>query len=109
MVESALRHIELLESFDFHDIKLSIKASDVARTVEAYRLAASKTDFPLHVGVTEAGTLISGTVKSALGIGILLADGIGDTIRVSLTRDPLDEIRVGFEILKALKLSLIHI
>lgn len=104
MVESALRHIELLESFDFHDIKLSIKASDVARTVEAYRLAASKTDFPLHVGVTEAGTLVSGTVKSALGIGILLADGIGDTIRVSLTRDPVDEVRVGFEILKALKI-----
>lgn len=104
MVESALRHIELLESFDFHDIKLSIKASDVARTVEAYRLAASKTDFPLHVGVTEAGTLISGTVKSALGIGILLADGIGDTIRVSLTRDPVDEVRVGFQILKALKI-----
>lgn len=104
MVESALRHIELLESFDFHDIKLSIKASDVARTVEAYRLAASKTDFPLHVGVTEAGTLVSGTVKSALGIGILLADGIGDTIRVSLTRDPVDEVRVGFQILKALKI-----
>jgi len=104
MVESALRHIELLESFDFHDIKLSIKASDVVRTVEAYRLAASKTDFPLHVGVTEAGTLVSGTVKSALGIGILLADGIGDTIRVSLTRDPVDEVRVGFEILKALKI-----
>lgn len=104
MVESALRHVELLESFDFHDIKLSIKASNVARTVEAYRLAASKTDFPLHVGVTEAGTLISGTVKSALGIGILLADGIGDTFRVSLTRDPVDEVRVGFEILKALKI-----
>ncbi|MBN1843670.1 MAG: flavodoxin-dependent (E)-4-hydroxy-3-methylbut-2-enyl-diphosphate synthase [Deltaproteobacteria bacterium] len=104
MVESALRHIEFLESFDFRDIKLSIKASDVARTVEAYRLAASKTDFPLHVGVTEAGTLVSGTVKSALGIGILLADGIGDTIRVSLTRDPVDEVRVGFEILKALKI-----
>ncbi len=104
MVESALRHVELLESFDFHDIKLSIKASDVARTVEAYRLAASKTDFPLHVGVTEAGTLVSGTVKSALGIGVLLADGIGDTIRVSLTRDPVDEVRVGFEILKALKI-----
>jgi (E)-4-hydroxy-3-methylbut-2-enyl-diphosphate synthase len=104
MVESALRHIELLESFDFHDIKLSIKASDVARTVEAYRLAASKTDFPLHVGVTEAGTLVSGTVKSALGIGILLADGIGDTFRVSLTRDPVDEVRVGFQILKALKI-----
>jgi len=104
MVESARRHVELLQSVDFHDIKLSIKASDVARTVEAYRLLSSQTDLPLHVGVTEAGTLVSGTVKSALGIGILLAEGIGDTIRVSLTRDPVDEIRVGFEILKALKI-----
>jgi (E)-4-hydroxy-3-methylbut-2-enyl-diphosphate synthase len=104
MVESALRHTELLRSFDFHDIKLSIKSSDVARTVEAYRLLASQTDLPLHVGVTEAGSLVSGTVKSALGIGILLAEGVGDTIRVSLTRDPVDEIRVGFEILKALKI-----
>jgi (E)-4-hydroxy-3-methylbut-2-enyl-diphosphate synthase len=104
MVESVMRHLELLRSFDFHDIKLSIKASDVIRTVEAYRLLASQTDFPLHVGVTEAGSLVSGTVKSALGIGILLMDGIGDTIRVSLTRDPVDEVRVGFEILKALKI-----
>jgi (E)-4-hydroxy-3-methylbut-2-enyl-diphosphate synthase len=104
MVESTLRHVELVRSLDFCDIKLSIKASDVARTVAAYRLLASKTDLPLHVGVTEAGSLVSGTVKSALGIGILLADGIGDTIRVSLTRDPVDEIRVGFEILKALKI-----
>jgi (E)-4-hydroxy-3-methylbut-2-enyl-diphosphate synthase len=104
MVESALHHVELLRSFEFYDIKLSIKASDVARTVEAYRLLASRTDLPLHVGVTEAGSLVSGTVKSALGIGILLADGIGDTIRVSLTRDPVDEVRVGFQILKALKI-----
>lgn len=104
MVESALRNVELLRSFDFHDIKLSIKASDVLRTVEAYRLLSSQTDLPLHVGVTEAGSLYSGTVKSALGIGILLAEGIGDTIRVSLTRDPVDEVRVGYEILKALKI-----
>jgi (E)-4-hydroxy-3-methylbut-2-enyl-diphosphate synthase len=104
MVESVMRHVEYLGSFDFHDIKLSIKASDVIRTVEAYRLLASQTDFPLHVGVTEAGSLVSGTVKSALGIGILLMEGIGDTIRVSLTRDPQDEVRVGFEILKALKI-----
>ena len=104
MVESALRHVDLLRSFDFHDIKLSIKASDVARTVNAYRLFSSQTDLPLHVGVTEAGGLVSGTVKSALGIGMLIAEGIGDTIRVSLTRDPVDEVRVGFEILKALKI-----
>jgi (E)-4-hydroxy-3-methylbut-2-enyl-diphosphate synthase len=104
MVESALRHVEQLRSFDFHDIKLSIKASDVIRTVEAYRLLASKTDLPLHVGVTEAGSLVTGTVKSALGIGILLAEGIGDTLRVSLTSDPVNEVRVGFEILKALKI-----
>lgn len=104
MVESALRHVELLRSFDFNDIKVSIKASDVLRTVEAYRLLSSQIDLPLHVGVTEAGSLYSGTVKSALGIGILLSEGIGDTIRVSLTRDPVDEIRVGYEILKALKI-----
>jgi len=104
MVESALRHVEMLRSYDFHDMKLSIKASDVARTVEAYRLLSAQTDLPVHVGVTEAGSLVSGTVKSALGIGILLAEGIGDTLRVSLTGDPLDEVRVGFEILKALKI-----
>ncbi len=102
MVESALRHVELLKSLDFHRIKVSLKASDVARTVAAYRLLSAQTDVPLHVGVTEAGTLFSGIVKSALGIGTLLAEGIGDTIRVSLTRDPVDEVRVGFEILKAL-------
>ena len=104
MVESAVRHIELLAAFDFHDIKISIKASDVHRTLEAYRLLSSKTDFPLHLGVTEAGTLYSGIVKSSLGIGILISEGIGDTIRVSLTRDPVEEVRVGFEILKALEI-----
>jgi (E)-4-hydroxy-3-methylbut-2-enyl-diphosphate synthase len=102
MVESALRHVALLEEFDFHEIKISLKASDVPRTVEAYRLLASRTDYPLHLGVTEAGSLYAGTVKSALGIGMLLAEGIGDTLRVSLTRDPVEEVRVGFEILKAL-------
>jgi len=102
MVDSALRNIELLKSLDFHQIKVSLKASDVARTVEAYRLLSEQTDLPLHVGVTEAGSLYSGVVKSALGIGTLLAEGIGDTIRVSLTRDPVEEVRVGFEILKAL-------
>ncbi len=104
MVKSALRHVDLLHSFNFQDIKISIKASDVLVTLEAYRMLASRTDLPLHVGVTEAGTLYSGTVKSALGIGMLLYEGIGDTLRVSLTRDPVDEVRVGYEILKALKI-----
>jgi (E)-4-hydroxy-3-methylbut-2-enyl-diphosphate synthase len=102
MVESAMRHIDLIKSLDFHNIKISMKASDVYRTVAAYRLISSKTDLPLHVGVTEAGGLYSGIVKSSLGIGMLLAEGIGDTIRVSLTRDPVEEVRVGYEILKAL-------
>ncbi len=92
----------MLKSLDFHQIKISLKASDVPRTLEAYRLLSEKTDLPLHVGVTEAGALYSGIVKSALGIGMLLAEGIGDTIRVSLTRDPVEEVRVGFEILRAL-------
>ncbi|MBT3310753.1 MAG: flavodoxin-dependent (E)-4-hydroxy-3-methylbut-2-enyl-diphosphate synthase [Desulfobacterales bacterium] len=102
MVESALRNIEYLNSLDFHMIKISIKASDVPRTVEAYRLLSEKTDLPLHVGITEAGGLYQGIVKSSIGIGMLLAEGIGDTIRVSLTRDPVEEVRVGYEILKAL-------
>ena len=102
MVESALRHIDYFRSNDFNNIKVSIKASDVSRTVEAYRLLSRKTDLPLHVGVTEAGGLYSGIVKSSLGIGMLLAQGIGDTLRVSLTRDPVEEVRVGYEILKAL-------
>ena len=102
MVASALRHIALLRSCDFQEIKVSLKASDVARTVSAYRLLAQQTDLPLHLGVTEAGGLFPGVVKSAIGIGMLLAEGIGDTLRVSLTRDPVEEVRVGYEILKAL-------
>jgi (E)-4-hydroxy-3-methylbut-2-enyl-diphosphate synthase len=102
MVASAMRHVELLRGMDFHRIKISIKASDVPRTVAAYRLLAQQTDLPLHLGVTEAGGLYPGIVKSALGIGMLLAEGIGDTLRVSLTRDPVEEVRVGFEILRAL-------
>jgi (E)-4-hydroxy-3-methylbut-2-enyl-diphosphate synthase len=104
MVESALRQVDFFKSLDFHEIKISLKASDVHRTVEAYRLLSGQSDLPLHVGVTEAGTLFSGTVKSALGIGMLLAEGIGDTIRVSLTRDPVEEVRVGYEILRALNI-----
>ncbi|MFH1155059.1 MAG: flavodoxin-dependent (E)-4-hydroxy-3-methylbut-2-enyl-diphosphate synthase [Pseudomonadota bacterium] len=104
MVESGLRNIRILEEVGFRDIKLSLKASDVSRTVQAYRLMAEKTDIPLHVGVTEAGGLFAGITKSALGIGMLLAEGIGDTIRVSLTRDPVEEVRVAWEILRALDL-----
>ncbi|GAB6145413.1 flavodoxin-dependent (E)-4-hydroxy-3-methylbut-2-enyl-diphosphate synthase [Desulfocicer niacini] len=104
MVESALKNISILEDLDFKDIKISLKASDVDRTVQAYRLLSRRCDVPLHVGVTEAGGLFAGITKSALGIGMLLAEGIGDTIRVSLTRDPVEEIRVGWEILRALKI-----
>lgn len=104
MVESALGHIRILEDLGYDQIKVSLKASDVPKTVEAYRLLSAKVDYPLHIGITEAGTTFSGTIKSAVGLGILLADGIGDTLRVSLTGDPVDEVRVGFEILKALDL-----
>ncbi|MDM8517277.1 flavodoxin-dependent (E)-4-hydroxy-3-methylbut-2-enyl-diphosphate synthase [Desulfobacterales bacterium HSG16] len=104
MVESAFGQINLLKSLDFHDVKISLKASDVWRTISAYRLMSSKSDIPLHLGVTEAGTLFSGIAKSSLGIGMLLAEGIGDTFRVSLTRDPVDEIRAAYEILKALEI-----
>lgn len=102
MVESALRNIRILEDLGFDQIKVSLKASDVARTVEAYRRLSKISDVPLHVGVTEAGGLYAGITKSAIGIGMLLAEGIGDTIRVSLTRDPVEEIRTGYEILRAL-------
>lgn len=104
MVESALGHVRILEDLGYDQIKISLKASDVPKTVAAYRLLADKVDYPLHIGITEAGTTFSGTIKSAVGLGILLAEGIGDTLRVSLTGDPLDEIRVGYEILKALGL-----
>lgn len=101
LVESALRHVSILDAVNFHDVVISIKSSNVMRTIEAYRLLATKTDLPLHIGVTEAGTTWRGTIKSAIGIGALLAEGIGDTLRVSLTGDPVEEIRVGREILKA--------
>ncbi|MEW6423617.1 MAG: flavodoxin-dependent (E)-4-hydroxy-3-methylbut-2-enyl-diphosphate synthase [Bacillota bacterium] len=104
LVESALKHIRLLEELGFFEIKVSVKASDVGLMIAAYRLLAEKVVYPFHVGVTEAGTLRSGVVKSAVGIGALLAEGIGDTIRVSLTGNPLEEVRVGYEILKALGL-----
>ena len=104
MVESALGHVRILEEIGYDQIKISLKASDVLKTVEAYRLLSDAVDYPLHIGITEAGTVFSGTIKSSVGLGILLADGIGDTMRVSLTSDPVDEIRVGFEILKCLGL-----
>lgn len=104
MVESALRHVSILEAMNFGDIKISLKATDVPTTVEAYRLLAGKVDYPLHIGITEAGTLRSGSIKSAVGLGILLYEGIGDTIRVSLTADPVEEVTAAFEILKALNL-----
>ncbi|HCR14597.1 MAG TPA: flavodoxin-dependent (E)-4-hydroxy-3-methylbut-2-enyl-diphosphate synthase [Solidesulfovibrio sp.] len=102
MVESALTHIAMLERRGFHDIKVSLKSSSVPRTVAAYRLLAAKVDYPLHIGVTEAGTPMRGAVKSAVGLGILLAEGLGDTLRVSLTGDPVTEIGVAYEILRAL-------
>ncbi|NRA42529.1 MAG: flavodoxin-dependent (E)-4-hydroxy-3-methylbut-2-enyl-diphosphate synthase [Pseudomonadales bacterium] len=104
LVESALRHVEILDRYDFQDFKVSVKASDVFMAVAAYRGLASQIEQPLHLGITEAGGLRSGTVKSAVGIGQLLMDGIGDTIRISLAADPVEEVKVGFDILKSLKL-----
>jgi (E)-4-hydroxy-3-methylbut-2-enyl-diphosphate synthase len=104
MVESALGHIHILEDLKYQEIKISLKASDVPKTVAAYRLLAQQVEYPLHIGITEAGTTFSGTIKSSVGLGILLHDGIGDTLRVSLTGDPVDEVRVGYEILKSLGL-----
>lgn len=104
MVESAERHVKILEKYGFYDTVISIKSSDVKKTIAAYRLARERFDYPLHLGVTEAGTYKSGVVKSAIGIGALLADGIGDTIRVSLTDDPVREVDVAKTILKSLDL-----
>ncbi len=104
MVMSAMRHIKILEDNNFDKIKISLKSSDVLTTIEAYRLIAKKVDYPLHLGVTEAGTLKGGIIKSSVGIGTLLAEGIGDTIRVSLTDSPLEEVKAGFMILKSLGL-----
>jgi (E)-4-hydroxy-3-methylbut-2-enyl-diphosphate synthase len=102
MVESALNHAKILEDHDFHEFKISVKASDVFLAVAAYQGLADACDYPLHLGVTEAGGMITGTVKSSIGMGMLLWSGIGDTIRVSLSADPVEEIRVGFDMLKAL-------
>lgn len=104
MAESALGHIRILEELNYSEIKVSLKASDVHRTVDAYRLLAKQIDYPLHIGITEAGTTWAGTIKSAVGLGTLLYDGLGDTLRVSLTGDPVQEVKVGWEILKSLGL-----
>lgn len=104
LVESAMRHVKILEELDFHNIKISLKSSDVPTMIEAYRLIAQTVDYPLHVGVTEAGNAKHGIVKSAVGIGTLLAEGIGDTVRVSLTGDPVEEVAVAKQILRALGL-----
>ncbi len=104
LVESAEGHIRILEALDFRDIKVSLKASNVVRTVDAYRLFSEKHDYPLHIGISEAGPPFTGTIKSSVGLGILLSEGIGDTMRVSLTAAPEEEIRVAYEILKSLGL-----
>ena len=104
LVESALRNIKILEDQDFFNFKISVKSSDVFLSIEAYRQLSKITDYPLHLGITEAGSFVSGSVKSSIGIGSLLLDGIGDTIRISLSDDPVKEVRIGNEILKSLNL-----
>jgi (E)-4-hydroxy-3-methylbut-2-enyl-diphosphate synthase len=105
LYESAMRHVEICDGFNFRDVVISVKSTDVRLMIEAYRLVAERTDIPLHLGVTEAGPVRSGTIKSSVGIGALLAQGIGDTIRVSLTGDPVKEVEVGKEILRSLNLA----
>ena len=104
LVESALRNVNILEDADFLNLKISVKSSDVFLSVEAYRQLSRKTDYPLHLGITEAGSFISGSIKSSIGLGILLKEGIGDTIRISLSDDPVQEVKIGNEILKSLNL-----
>lgn len=104
LVESALGHVEILENLNFNDIVISLKASDIKLTVDSYRLLSQKVDYPLHLGITEAGTNYTGTIKSAIGIGILLFDGIGSTIRVSLTDDPVEEVKAAKKILEVMDL-----
>jgi len=104
MVESAMRHIKILEKNNFYDILVSLKASDIQRTIEAYELLSKKVDYPLHIGITEAGSDFRGTILSSIGLGHLLINGIGDTLRVSLTADPVKEVKVAWEILKSLGL-----
>ncbi|WP_235896599.1 flavodoxin-dependent (E)-4-hydroxy-3-methylbut-2-enyl-diphosphate synthase [Oceanidesulfovibrio marinus] len=105
MVESALKHVAMLEKRGFYETKISLKSSSVTHTVAAYRILAERVDYPLHIGVTEAGTLLSGSVKSAVGLGVLLYEGVGDTLRVSLTHDPVAEVGVAWQILRSLGLG----
>lgn len=105
MVESALHHIKILEDLDFHDIIVSMKASDVNLAIEAYEKAAKAFDYPLHLGITESGTLFAGTVKSATGLGAILSKGIGNTMRISLSADPVEEVKVARELLKSFGLA----
>ena len=104
LVESALRHVEILEKYNFDNYKMSLKASNIEMTVEAYRKISKIIDQPLHLGITEAGSYRAGTVKSSIGVGMLLTEGIGDTIRISLASDPVDEIKIGWDILKSLNI-----
>lgn len=104
LVESAMKNIDFFDKMNFDQFKVSIKSSDIALTVESYQLISKKIDQPLHIGITESGNMRSGSVKSAIGIGLLLSQGIGDTLRVSLSADPIEEIKVGFDILKSLKI-----
>ena len=104
MVESALGHVRILEEHGFYDTKISIKSSSVLNTIECYRLLSQRCDYPLHLGVTEAGGVLRGAIKSSVGMGVLLSEGIGDTLRVSLAADPVEEIKVGFDILKSLRI-----
>lgn len=109
LADSAIKHVKILEDLDFFDIKISVKSTDVMKMIRAYRIIADRTNYPLHLGVTEAGTYRSGSIKSSIGIGTLLSEGIGDTIRVSLTGEPVEEIVVGLEILRSLGLRKIGI
>ncbi|AKL97656.1 flavodoxin-dependent (E)-4-hydroxy-3-methylbut-2-enyl-diphosphate synthase [Endomicrobium proavitum] len=104
LVKAAMEHVNILEKLKFYDIAVSLKASNIATTVEAYKLFASKRNYPLHLGVTEAGSIFSGTIKSSAGLGIMLNEGIGDTVRVSLTADPVEEVKVAYSLLQSLEL-----
>ena len=104
LVESALRHVKILEDLDFHNIVISLKSSDIYKTIEAYELISKQVDYPLHIGITESGSVKKGTIKSSIGVGALLLRGIGDTVRISLTGDPTEEVKVGKEILRSLGL-----